>query len=208
VPGRSEFIGKNCGCPERVAGLVLEASPTTLCGHEALDAFVESVVSGLEDPIDPGFARSFVVDTSSKQVAPEMLDLLVAELLKVPARVWREVFAGLLDYDDVDKLGHVTSPTLLIWGDADGLVRRTRRASLRTSPPSSSDRFPPDHLHMQSALHRMGAAVHARNWRRSWSLRSSRSDDLAWYGDAQWRWSWHTHCSRRSFTSPSGDGVR
>src|SRR4029450_13082088 len=39
--------------PERVAGLVLEASPTTLRGDPGLTEFVESVVSGLEDPIDP-----------------------------------------------------------------------------------------------------------------------------------------------------------
>ena len=63
--------------PERVAGLVLEASPTTLVGDAGLAAFVESVVSCLEDPIDPDFARCFVVDTSSGEVASEMLDQLV-----------------------------------------------------------------------------------------------------------------------------------
>jgi len=36
--------------PERVTGLVLEASPTTLHGHAGLETFVESVVSGLHDP--------------------------------------------------------------------------------------------------------------------------------------------------------------
>lgn len=46
--------------------------------------FVEPVVAGLEDPIDAAFARSFVVDTSSDKVGPEMVDRLVDELLKVP----------------------------------------------------------------------------------------------------------------------------
>jgi pimeloyl-ACP methyl ester carboxylesterase len=116
--------------PARIAGLVLEASPTTLHGDAGLKAFVASVVSDLVDPIDPGFARSFVVDTSSEQVAPAVLDRLVAELLKVPARVWRETFAGLLNYDDLGELGSVTAPTMLVWGDADGLVTREMQEQL------------------------------------------------------------------------------
>ena len=37
-----------------------------------------------------------VADTSSANLIPELVDLLVDELLKVPARVWKETFAGLL----------------------------------------------------------------------------------------------------------------
>ncbi|HEX2192634.1 MAG TPA: alpha/beta hydrolase [Acidimicrobiales bacterium] len=110
--------------PERVAGLVLEASPVTLRGNPVLEEFVESVVSRLEDPVDPEFARSFVVDTSSGDVQPEAVDRLVSELLKVPAHVWREMFADLLQYDDVDEIGRITAPALLLWGDTDTLVGR------------------------------------------------------------------------------------
>lgn len=110
--------------PDRVAGLVLEASPTTLRGDARLESFVESVVSSLTDPIDPTFALSFVADTSSAELPPELLDQLAGELLKVPARVWKEMFAGLLAYDDMDEVGRITAPTLLIWGDADDLVGR------------------------------------------------------------------------------------
>ena len=116
--------------PERVAGLVLEASPTTLVGDAGLVAFVESVVSYLEDPIDADFARSFVLDTSSDEVAPDVLDQLVGELLKVPARVWREMFAGLGQYDDMPELGWITAPVLLIWGDKDGFVAREMQKQL------------------------------------------------------------------------------
>jgi hypothetical protein len=57
------------------------------------------VVFNLDDPISPYFARSFVVDTSSENVARDTVDLLAEELLKVPARVWREAFAERLRYD-------------------------------------------------------------------------------------------------------------
>ena len=104
--------------PERVAGLVLEASPTT------------SVVSSLRDPIDPAFARSFVADASSEDLAPALLDDVAAELLHVPARVWKEVFAGLQVYDDLAELEHIAVPALLVWGNADRLVTRAMQDSL------------------------------------------------------------------------------
>ena len=123
--------------PDRVAGLVLEASPTTLGGDAGLEGFVVSVVSNLTDPIDPTFARSFLADTSSDKLAPGVLDQLVAETLKVPARVWKEMFAGLLAYDDLNELGRITAPTLLIWGDGDGLVGRDRQDMLAARIPGA-----------------------------------------------------------------------
>jgi non-heme chloroperoxidase len=108
--------------PTRVAGLVLEASPTTLRGHEGLENFVDSIVSGLEDPIELFFARSFVADTSSAAVAPELLAELARETMKVPARVWKHMFAELLRYTDMAELERIDAPTLLVWGDADPIV--------------------------------------------------------------------------------------
>jgi pimeloyl-ACP methyl ester carboxylesterase len=110
--------------PERVAGLVLEASPTTLNGDPNLDRFIESVVSTLRDPIDPAFARSFVSETSSDKLPPELVDDLAAELLKVPARVWKETFVELQTYNDMMEIEDIAVPTLLVWGDADRLVTR------------------------------------------------------------------------------------
>ena len=116
--------------PSRVAGLVLEASPLTLKGDERLEGFVTSLLLELEDPIDRSFAREIVVGTSSPAVSPEAIELFTGELLKVPARVWREMFADLLRYDDVPELGAITAATLLLWGDADDLVDRAAQEAL------------------------------------------------------------------------------
>jgi len=116
--------------PERVAGLVLEASPSTLSGDPNLDRFIKSVVSKLRDPIAPAFARSFVTETSSDRLPPALLDDLVAELLKVPARVWKETFIGLQTYNDMVEIERITAPTLLVWGDADPLVTHDKQNSL------------------------------------------------------------------------------
>jgi non-heme chloroperoxidase len=115
--------------PERVAGMLLEASPTTLRGNSRLEHFIE-IASMLQDPIDTAFARSFVADTSSDSLDPDLLDQLIADVVKVPARVWQAIFSALLDYDDMAELDSVTAPTQLVWGDADGLIDRGTQESL------------------------------------------------------------------------------
>jgi pimeloyl-ACP methyl ester carboxylesterase len=121
--------------PDRVAGLVLEASPSRLTDDEVLREFVRTVVEALEDPIDPALVRQFVTGTSSEGLPPDLVDRLVTESLEVPARVWRETFAGLLRYDDLAELDHLHAPTLLVWGDADTLVSRDVQDELERHLP-------------------------------------------------------------------------
>ena len=116
--------------PERVAGLVLEASPTTLRGNANLEEFVKSIVTEMHDPIDPEFVRSFAIATSSSDISIELLDHNVGEQLKVPASVWREMFTELLQYDAMAELERITAPTLLIWGNDDQLVEREMQQKL------------------------------------------------------------------------------
>jgi pimeloyl-ACP methyl ester carboxylesterase len=116
--------------PARVAGLVLEASPTTLRGDPNLEKFVNSVVSELTEPIDPDFARSFLADTSTDELAAGLIELLVEDLLKVPVHAWKEMFASLFDYDDTSELPLMNAPTLLVWGDADPLIPRAMQDEL------------------------------------------------------------------------------
>src|SRR5262249_54281072 len=123
--------------PDRVAGLILEASPTTLRANAQLISFVDSILSDLEDPISPDFVRSFVTDTSSDHIAPDLVDLLVEEVLKVPAHVWKDTFSGLLRYDDTTEIGRIEAPTLLVWGNADALVSRHMQDQLAHAIPDA-----------------------------------------------------------------------
>lgn len=116
--------------PERIAGMVLEASPVTLQGDPGLQGFVTDIVSNLRDPIDEDFARSFLADTSSEALPPDLLEELTNEILRVPAHVWKELFTDLLAYDDTTELRGISAPTLLIWGDADSLVTREMQDTL------------------------------------------------------------------------------
>jgi pimeloyl-ACP methyl ester carboxylesterase len=126
---------------DRVAGLVLEASPTTLKGNAALDSFIDTTVSGLTDPIDWTLARSFIADTSSDELPAPLLDELTTDLLKVPAAVWKQTFRGLQVYDDTAELERITVPALLVWGSADGLVTRSMQDDLAARIPDAKLRI-------------------------------------------------------------------
>jgi pimeloyl-ACP methyl ester carboxylesterase len=124
--------------PDRVAGLVLEASPTTLLGNADLEEFVRTVVAEMRDPIDPAVARSLILATASERVDDGMVDRLAADLCKVPASVWHEMFTALLQYDDSGELGRIRAPTLLIWGDRDQIVGRDMQDRLARRIPDAT----------------------------------------------------------------------
>jgi pimeloyl-ACP methyl ester carboxylesterase len=63
--------------------------------------------------------------------------VLVEDILAVPARVWKQTFAGLLEYDDRNELPLIDAPTLLVWGDADALVSQAMQDQLASTIPDA-----------------------------------------------------------------------
>ncbi|MBE7549979.1 MAG: alpha/beta hydrolase [Anaerolineales bacterium] len=117
--------------PGCTRGLVLIGSCPTFRGNAGLVELWEVAVSQLEDPIDPDFVREFQESTLAQPVPPAFLDTVVQESLKLPARVWRAVLLqALLEADFSVELGKITAPTLIVWGDQDGLVSRHEQEAL------------------------------------------------------------------------------
>lgn len=110
--------------PGRTRGLVLVGAFASYRNNPAVVGFWESAVSRLTDPIAPAFAREFQESTLARPVPPALLDTVVRESLKVPARVWRAAFEGFFEDDFAAELGRIAAPTLVLWGDRDGLARR------------------------------------------------------------------------------------
>jgi pimeloyl-ACP methyl ester carboxylesterase len=68
--------------------------------------------------------RDFTSATFGRPVSKAFVDVMIEESLKTPARVWREAFASLLDYDDSAEVARLEVATLVIWGDQDAIIDR------------------------------------------------------------------------------------
>jgi non-heme chloroperoxidase len=109
--------------PERIRALVLIGTFSTLRGTAAAGEIAQ-VMAEIDDPVDPAFVRR-ITESSAAGGAPEdFVDMMIAECLKAPARVWRAGLAGLLGEDHSAELGGIGAPTVLLWGDRDGLIAR------------------------------------------------------------------------------------
>jgi non-heme chloroperoxidase len=121
--------------PDRVAGIVLEGSFLTL---GPIPDEVRATFATLEDPLTREFVRDFAAGTFHRPPAQQFLESILDDTLEVPARVWREIFASLVDYDDASELPTLQTPTLIIWGDRDTIISRDATDALARSIASST----------------------------------------------------------------------
>jgi pimeloyl-ACP methyl ester carboxylesterase len=104
--------------PTRTRALVLEGAFFPAPHNAAVREFFQTV-KGLVDPIDPKVVREFQHSTLARPVPAEFFETIVAESLKVPARVWKAALEPYLTVDFSYQLKEIAAPTLLIWGDRD-----------------------------------------------------------------------------------------
>ena len=105
--------------PERTRGLALLATFRNFHDNPAVHEFLEQVISPLTDPIDPAVAREFQESTLARPIPADYLETVIAESLKAPARVWRELFTTVVATDVERGLDTLAAPTLILWGDQD-----------------------------------------------------------------------------------------
>jgi pimeloyl-ACP methyl ester carboxylesterase len=124
--------------PDRAAGLVLLGSSPAPAINGVLRELWDTVAT-LVDPVDPSFVRDFQIGTVARPTADGFMEAAIQESLKVPALVWRQLFAGLLEADHTAELGRIIASTLVAWGtrdaiflpdEQDTLVRGIRRSRL------------------------------------------------------------------------------
>jgi non-heme chloroperoxidase len=121
--------------PHRVARLVLIGAVLTVDeGTEELQEAVRALV----DPVPADFVREFQESTIHVPVPVSFFEGVVAESLRLPARVWRDVLDGLLATDDRADLGRIAVPTLLLWGECDAYFPRADQNALVAAMPNAS----------------------------------------------------------------------
>jgi non-heme chloroperoxidase len=136
--------------PDRTHGLVLIAGYPTMRSNLAVQELWASTIQALSDPIDPAFVAEFQQSTLAQPVPASWLDMVVAESLKVPARIWREACEGLLQDDAFRDLERITAETVILWGDRDAICSRADQAALAACIARSRMTIYPDAGH---ALH-------------------------------------------------------
>lgn len=65
------------------------------------------------------------------------MDVLCEENLKVPARIWREAFEGLLAAAPPLETGAISVRTLIVWGAHDALLARSEQEAMAEEIPGA-----------------------------------------------------------------------
>jgi non-heme chloroperoxidase len=115
--------------PTRVSRLVLVGTvrkPANLAGFFEL----ENAVRALSDPVPDGFAREFQLSTVYTSVGDEFINRAVEESLRLPARVWKELAAGMIATEAAVSLGRSGIPALVVRGEKDAWVTVAETDSL------------------------------------------------------------------------------
>jgi non-heme chloroperoxidase len=137
--------------PRRVGRLGLIGAPTTLLHNEAVAEAGDEILA-LEDPVPTEFVAGFVESTIHHPVPEGFLAGAVSESLKVPARVWREYWEGvLLAADDTARLRDIGAPTLILWGERDALLPRDEQERRAEAIPDATLRVYPETGHAVAA---------------------------------------------------------
>jgi len=123
--------------PNRVYALVFIGAIATLKGNAEVEGPLCEAVETLADPISTDFVREFQESTLARAVTPDFLSSIVAESIKVPARVWRDALHGMLEDDLGPELRGISVPTLMLWGDQDGICDRVSQTKMADAIPDA-----------------------------------------------------------------------
>lgn len=134
--------------PQRVRKLVLVGSASTAHNEGVLELLRE--VEALSDPVPVEFARAFQDSTVYRPLPEDFMQKVTAESLKLPARVWRAAFKGLVEDNDDRRLNSIRVRTLILWGDRDTVFSRSEQEVLISRLPNAALKIYPETGH---ALH-------------------------------------------------------
>ena len=139
-----------------------------------LRAYLDTEVAALQDPVPDAVAREFQVSTLAHPIDEAMLEVMVRESRKVPARVWRAAFDGLLEDRFCTGIPTIQAPVLLLWGSATVMrCAATRTSCAPRCPTHAWWRTKRPATRCTGSNRSDSCAISRRSWRRSTRLAST-----------------------------------
>jgi non-heme chloroperoxidase len=123
--------------PSRVRKLVFVCGFAPGLPNPSIDELVASVEQ-LPARLPVEFAREFQDACFAQPVDSRFVDAMVAQTLKVPTAVFRQVLAAFIADDTRTMLARVDVPVQLIWGNRDTFVSRADQRALLEALPDAS----------------------------------------------------------------------
>lgn len=116
--------------PRRVSSIVLIGAARSIRHFAGVDE-LKQAIDALTDPVSEAFIREFQASTVTVPVPPEFMQTVVAESRKLPARVWRDLVAGMLETPVATPLSRAGIPALVLRGEDDAYAPGAEQDSLR-----------------------------------------------------------------------------
>jgi pimeloyl-ACP methyl ester carboxylesterase len=161
VPGPVHIVGHSLGGivaqrvaqfrPDLVKSLALISTARTAAGNPALAAAAPPLAE-FSHYVPDSLAREFQASTTHNPLPDDIFTVYLAETAKVSLAAWRGALDGLLTEPPPPDTA-ITLPTLIIWGENDGLFSAADEEGLRGFLP-------------QAYFLPLPATGHAPNWER------------------------------------------
>jgi pimeloyl-ACP methyl ester carboxylesterase len=122
--------------PERTLGVVLLGAFRSCHDHPGLRELWEAVTA-MGDAIAPEFAAEFQHSTIQRPVPTAFLEMVIAESRALPAAEWRAGLQAMMRAPIPTRLGTITAPTLIVWGQRDAICSRADQHALVAAIPGA-----------------------------------------------------------------------
>ncbi len=117
--------------PERVSRLVLIGGALKANNDGILE--LQRMINGLTDPVDETFVREFQMSTIAAPVPEPFLEAVIANSRRMPARIWKAVIQGLIEFEPAAIPPPVR--TLVLGGREDAVFSATEQMVLARQLP-------------------------------------------------------------------------
>ena len=128
--------------PDLLASLILIGAAKSAAGHPGLRE-MRADLAGFESAVPRDYVAGFQSSTAYTPLKPAQLDIFVDESLKLDLETWRRTVDGLLD-DPGPGGAPVKVPTLILWGEKDGVFDAAAQKELHAKIPGAKAVHYPD----------------------------------------------------------------